>query len=75
MSRQVNMHEAKSTLSKLVAAALRGEEIVIASRGKPQVRLVAVEAKPALRELGKFQQLGIVVPDDFDDPLPGWWDE
>jgi prevent-host-death family protein len=75
MSRQVNMHEAKSTLSQLVAAALAGEDVIIANKGKPQVRLVAVEAKPARRELGKFQQLGVKVPDDFDDPMPGWWDE
>lgn len=37
------MHEAKSTLSALVAAALRGEEVIIANKGKPQVKLVAVE--------------------------------
>jgi prevent-host-death family protein len=75
MGRQVNMHEAKSALSALVAAALRGEEIIIANKGKPQVKLVAVEEKPAKRELGRFKQLGIKVPDDFDDPMPGWWDE
>jgi prevent-host-death family protein len=75
MSRQVNMHEAKSTLSELVAAALRGEEVIIASRGKPQVKLVAVEKKPKRRELGKSSYPGFWIADDFDDPLPGWWDE
>jgi prevent-host-death family protein len=39
----VNMHEAKSQLSKLVDAALAGEEVVIARAGKPAVRLVPAE--------------------------------
>ena len=46
---QVNMLEAKTHLSKLVEAALRGEEVVIANRGKPVVRLVRVEEKPKRR--------------------------
>jgi prevent-host-death family protein len=41
---QVNMLEAKTQLSKLVEAVLRGEEVVIANRGKPVVRLVKAEA-------------------------------
>lgn len=41
---QVNVHEAKTQLSKLIEAALRGEEVVIARGHKPAVRLVAVEA-------------------------------
>ena len=44
---QFNILEAKTQLSKLVEAALRGEEVVIANRGKPAVRLVKVE--PATR--------------------------
>jgi prevent-host-death family protein len=40
MSITVNMHEAKSRLSELVAAALRGEDVVLARAGKPVVRLV-----------------------------------
>lgn len=43
---QVNMLEAKTHLSKLVEAVLRGEEVVIANRGKPVVRLVKAEAAP-----------------------------
>jgi prevent-host-death family protein len=39
---QVNMHEAKTRLSELVAAAERGEEVLIARDGKPATRLVAV---------------------------------
>jgi prevent-host-death family protein len=46
---QVNMLEAKTQLSKLVEAALRGEEVVIANRGKPVVKLVKAEALPKRR--------------------------
>jgi len=42
---QVNMLEAKTQLSKLVEAALHGEDVVIANRGQPVVRLVKVQAK------------------------------
>lgn len=50
----VNMHQAKTTLSQLVEAALRGEEVVIARHGKPVVRLVPVGAPHvhALRPIG-----------------------
>jgi prevent-host-death family protein len=66
----VNMHEAKTHLSRLVERATAGEEIVIAKAGKPMVRLTPVEP-PARkrRELGHMRgQLN--VPDNFNDPLP-----
>jgi antitoxin (DNA-binding transcriptional repressor) of toxin-antitoxin stability system len=51
MTIHVNIGEAKTRLSSLIAAALRGEEIVVDKDGKPQVRLVAVpEASDAERE-------------------------
>ncbi|MCA0239918.1 MAG: type II toxin-antitoxin system prevent-host-death family antitoxin [Proteobacteria bacterium] len=53
---QVNILEAKNQLSKLVAAASRGEEVVIAKRGKPVVRLVKAEA-PRQRRWGAWQGL------------------
>lgn len=43
MAKTVNIYEAKTQLSRLVDAAARGEEIVIARNGKPVARLVAVE--------------------------------
>ncbi len=43
---QVTVHAAKTNLSKLIEAALRGEEVVIARGDKPVVRLVPVEKKP-----------------------------
>jgi prevent-host-death family protein len=46
---QVNMLEAKTQLSKLVEAALRGEEVLIANRGKPVVKLVRADVKPKRR--------------------------
>ncbi len=67
--RQVNIHEARTHLSRLVEDAAHGDEIVIAKDGKPVARLVAVDGTrtPRRRGLleGKFK-----VPDDFDAPLP-----
>ena len=67
MSTIVNMHEAKSSLSKLVAKVAEGEEVVIAKAGKPVAKLVAYEEeeqKP--RELG-FLRGQIWIADDFDE--------
>jgi prevent-host-death family protein len=49
---QVNMLDAKSQLSRLVKAALAGEEVIIASHGKPQVKLVPCAAAAGLRQPG-----------------------
>lgn len=66
---QVNMHEAKTRLSELVAAAERGEEILIARNGKPAARLVAfVTQHPPVR-LGVLSGQ-IELAEDFDEPLP-----
>jgi len=66
---QINMHEAKTRLSELVAAAERGEEVLIARNGRPAVRLVpVVEQHPAVR-LGVLAGQ-IELADDFDEPLP-----
>ena len=53
---QVNMLEAKTQLSKLVEAVLRGEEVVIANRGKPVVKLVKANA-PVKRVAGAWAGL------------------
>jgi prevent-host-death family protein len=50
MATIVNMHEAKSTLSKLVEKVAAGEEVVIAKAGKPVARLVKYDREP--RKLG-----------------------
>jgi prevent-host-death family protein len=65
----VNMHDAKTKLSELVAAAERGEDVVIARNGTPAVRLVAIAPRYAPVRLGVLAgQIGI--GPDFDAPLP-----
>lgn len=64
--RVVNMHEAKTHLSRLVKAAAEGEPFVIARAGKPLVKVVALEA-PATVPVKRTGFLpGISIPDDFD---------
>lgn len=64
----VNIHEAKTHLSRLVEEAAVGEEIVIAKAGRPIARIVALPAdKP--RKLGLLKGK-FTIPDDFDAPLP-----
>ncbi|CAN5332087.1 hypothetical protein BH23GEM2_BH23GEM2_06080 [soil metagenome] len=65
--RTVNIYDAKTRLSELVDRAARGEEIVISKRGRPVARL-----GPVPRVERKFGILKgqLVVPDDFDAPLP-----
>lgn len=61
----VNMHEAKTNLSKLVDAASKGEPFVIAKAGKPLVKVVMLEGH-APKRLG-FLEGKATVPEDFDD--------
>ena len=61
----VNIHEAKTHLSKLVDRAVKGEAFVIAKAGKPLVKVTALEAPAAPQRLG-FLAGEIAVPDDFD---------
>jgi len=63
--RTVNIHEAKTHLSKLVDEAAKGEPFVIAKAGKPLVKVVALDAPAAPRRVG-FLAGQIAVPDDFD---------
>lgn len=67
--RTVNIHEAKTNLSKLIEETSKGEEVIIAKAGKPVARLVPVRESKKRRRLGplagKFS-----VPKDFDVALP-----
>ncbi len=65
--KSVNIHEAKTNLSKLVAEAARGEPFVIAKAGRPLVKVVALDAPSSseVRRLG-FLAGELKVPDDFD---------
>jgi len=61
----VNIHEAKTQLSKLVDRAVKGEGFVIAKAGKPLVKVTAVNAPATPQRLG-FLAGEINVPDDFN---------
>ncbi len=61
----VNIHEAKTQLSKLVEQVVQGETLVIARAGKPLVKVTALAAPSAPRRLG-FLAGQIAVPNDFD---------
>jgi prevent-host-death family protein len=65
--RTVNMHEAKTHLSRLVEAAARGEPFIIARAGRPLVKVTAIEAPeaPARRRTG-FLAGRLRTPEDFD---------
>ncbi len=62
----VNLHEAKTHLSRLVDRAAAGEEIVIARAGKPVARLVALRPARAPRVLGVAAGQPWSIADDFD---------
>jgi prevent-host-death family protein len=66
----VNIHEAKTHLSRLVDAAADGEPFIIAKAGKPMVKVVPLQAeeKPRTRRLG-FMAGEITVPDDIKTPF------
>ena len=63
--RTVNIHEAKTHLSRLVDAAAKGEPFIIAKAGKPLVKVVPIDTPAAPRRLG-FMRGQFIVPDDFD---------
>ena len=65
--RTVNMHEAKTQLSRLVADAAAGEPFVIARAGKPLVKVIAVDAPASgtKSRLG-FMEGQFTIPEDFD---------
>jgi len=66
---QVNIHEAKTHLSRLIQEAVSGEEVIIAKGNKPIVRLVALAAEEPTRQLGGAKGLVEFIADDFDTPL------
>lgn len=61
----VNIHEAKTQLSKLIDRAANGEAFVIAKAGKPLVKVAALDAPPMPQRLG-FLAGEIAVPEDFN---------
>ena len=65
----VNIHEAKTHLSRLLIRVSAGEEIIIAKAGKPLARLLPWRESEKNRVPG-LDKGSFIVPDDFDDPLP-----
>ncbi len=64
----INIHEAKTHLSRIVEEVAAGAEVRIAKAGKPMVKMVPLDSGKSIRFgvlKGKF-----VVPDEFDAPLP-----
>jgi len=66
----VNMHRAKSELSRLVEEVLAGKEIILARAGKPLVRLIAYEYDQRARRPGRFKGK-IRIDPDFDHTPEG----
>ena len=66
---EVNIHEAKTHLSRLLERVAMGEEVIIAKAGEPVAKLVPINKRPKNRTLGSAKG-EFTVPDDFNDPLP-----
>ncbi len=63
----VNIHEAKTHLSRLIEKAAKGEPFIIAKAGKPLVKVVALDApQPGAAKRTGFMAGQFSVPDDFD---------
>ena len=66
---KVNIHEAKTHLSRLLLRVAAGEEVLISKAGQPVARLVPVSTSPLKRRLG-IDAGRFHVPEDFNAPLP-----
>ena len=67
--KQVNIHQAKTELSKLVERVEAGEEVLIARAGRPVAKLVPLDRGRGRRKLGVLDGR-FRIPDDFNKPLP-----
>jgi prevent-host-death family protein len=65
----VNVHEAKTHLSRLLERVAAGEEILISKAGKPMAKLTPL-SKPQVNRVPGLDKGAIEIPDDFDAPLP-----
>jgi prevent-host-death family protein len=68
MSNVINIHEAKTHLSRIVDEVAAGAEVIIAKAGKPMARLSPIRASAKPKKLGQLKGK-IKVPDDFNAPL------
>jgi len=69
MAVRVNIHEAKTHLSRLLVQVSEGEEVIIAKAGKPVARLVPIQEVVSIRKAGTAKGKLNMAP-DFDAPLP-----
>lgn len=70
---EVNIHEAKTHLSRLLVKVAEGEEVIIARNGVPVAQIVAIAKPSKNRVLGQYKG-EVVIADDFDDPVdPETW--
>ena len=65
----VNIHQAKTHLSRLIEQVSRGETIIISKAGKPVAKLTAIDSLLLPRQPGSMKGRIRIAP-DFDDPLP-----
>ncbi|MES2048971.1 MAG: type II toxin-antitoxin system Phd/YefM family antitoxin [Pseudomonadota bacterium] len=65
----INIHEAKSTFSRLIENVLQGGDVTIAKAGKPVAKLVPIKEPKIIRKPGSLKGQ-IFIADDFDAPLP-----
>lgn len=68
--KSVNVHEAKTHLSRLLARVAIGEQVVISKAGRPIARLVPIDGAHAPRRMPGTERGKILIADDFDAPLP-----
>ncbi len=66
----IPMHQAKSSLSRLVQRAAAGETVLIGPNGQAVAKLTSLDAPPAPKRKLGFLKGQLVVPKDFDAPLP-----
>jgi prevent-host-death family protein len=66
---QVNIHEAKTNLSKLIQRALAGEEVIIARDNVPVVKLTPLPGAKPQRRIGGAKGFILYMAEDFDAPL------
>ena len=66
----VNIHEAKTHLSRLLAKVAKGDEVIIARGGKPVARLVPVQKARRMDQLLGIDKGRLWIAEDFDEPLP-----
>ena len=68
MANKINIHEAKTHLSRIVDEVAAGSEVIIAKAGKPMARLTPLAGLPRAKRLGLLKGK-VRVPDDFNAPL------